>query len=174
MYYKNKILKVIFNKKNEFIYKVDKNYFYLLNDSIYNICNFNLLLLPNLIADIFICLICALILIIYSPLLLIVGILTIIFQIFYLAISINFQKKMFDKTTLNHNKINNLSSSYINQFNNLTNGLLINKLRNELDKNYSLSIQNNINQSIYESKLSSLKNFFGDIIYIVSVMIGIF
>jgi len=172
-FYKDKVFKHLFNKKSNFFQKIYKSNFFMLNTAIITMCQFNLTVVPNLIANCLIVIVCLLILIINNPLFLVPVICMVIFQIFYSIIDINIQKKNLEKNILNASKINIYSNKYIQNNNGYNNCFVIDKLTNNLNNEFNVSLKNNLFQSIKFSKLSCIYNFFQDAIYILTVFIGI-
>ena len=172
-FYKDKVFKQLFNKKVNFFQKIYKSNFFMLNTAIITICQFNLIVVPNLIANCLIFIVCLVILIISNPLFLISVVCMIIFQIFYSIIDINIQKKNLERNILNASKINIYSNMYIENNNGYNNCFIVNKLTNNLNNEFNVSLKNSLFQSIKSSKLSCIYNFFQDMIYILTVFIGI-
>ena len=172
-FYKDKVFKQLFNKKVNFFQKIYKSNFFMLNTAIITICQFNLTVVPNLIANCLIFIVCLVILIISNPLFLISVVCMIIFQIFYSIIDINIQKKNLERNILNASKINIYSNMYIENNNGYNNCFIVNKLTNNLNNEFNVSLKNSLFQSIKSSKLSCIYNFFQDMIYILTVFIGI-
>ena len=97
----------------------------------------------------------------------------VIFQIFYSIIDINFQKRNLERNILNASKINIYSNKYIQNNNGYNNCYIIEKITNNLNNEFNVGIKNNLFQSIKSSKFSCIYNFFQDLIYILTVFIGI-
>ena len=172
-FYKDSVFKHLFNKKINFFQKVYKSNFLMLNTAIVTICQFNLTVIPNLIANCLIVFACLIILIISNPLFLIPAICMVIFQIFYSIIDINFQKRNLERNILNASKINIYSNKYIQNNNGYNNCYIIEKITKNLNNEFNVGIKNNLFQSIKSSKFSCIYNFFQDLIYILTVFIGI-
>ena len=172
-FYKDKVFKHLFNKKSNFFQKIYKSNFFMLNTAIITMCQFNLTVVPNLIANCLIVIVCLVILIINNPLFLVPVICMVIFQIFYSIIDINIQKKNLERNILNTSKINIYSNKYVQNNNGYNNCFVIDKLTNNLNNEFNVNLKNNLFQSIKSSKLSCIYNFFQDAIYILTVFIGI-
>ena len=166
-FYKSKLFDNLFNKKNGFFNKVNKNNFFILNNAMITICNFNIIVIPNLVSNILIGLVCLCILISNSIYFLILFIVIILFQIFYSIINLNFQKRSLENNIKNASSISIYSNQYIQ--NKKCNNCYINeKLKEGLNNEFNVSLRNNSFQSIISSKLSLIFNLFNDLLFIIT------
>ena len=171
-FYKSKLLNNLFNKKSGFFNKVYKNNFFILNTAINTICNFNINAIPNLVANIIIDFVCICILCSNSAYFLISLITLIIFQIFYLIVNLNFQKQNLERNIKNANKISIYSNQYIKNNECYNNCFAYEKLKQNLNNEFNISLRNNVYQSVNSSKLVLISNLFNDFIYITTCFVS--
>ena len=110
---KNKTIQKLLNKKEDLFYKVDPNYFYLLNDALYQICNFNITEYSTLIANIVVATICLIIAAVYNPYFLLVILVVLISQTLITLFAITKGNNIIKDNIKSNNLNQQAASTYI-------------------------------------------------------------
>lgn len=161
----------LFNKKANFFYKINPNYFYCLNSTIIDIVNFNIQTIPEVIASGFINLVCLVVIFSVNYNFGFIVAVIVLFEIIYAIINNLNQKKFIDVNINNSLQITKNINDYINN-NFVSNNLVIDNLAKNFNFNYLKNIENIFIQSKYQYKISFTKSLFQDFIYILTIIIG--
>ncbi|MCF0125067.1 MAG: hypothetical protein HUJ68_04810 [Clostridia bacterium] len=165
----NKLL----NKKENLFYKVDQTYFYLLNDALFQICNFNIIEYSNLIANIIVSLICLIIAAVYNPYFLLVVLVIMISQALILLFSIPKANNII-KDNINSNNLNqSVASAYIENKAIFLDYFKLDKMQKDLNICFENNVINKTRESMYSSFISTIKMVVSDLIFIITTFVGI-
>jgi hypothetical protein len=169
----NKIINAIKYKKLSFFNKVDKNYFFAIDNAIATIVSFMLIEINNIVLNILIFMVSLTIMLITSPLFVIPIAAIVILSLIITFINNNFQKKILIKTLDEETKINLLIYDHINFLENEANVFQLNDHTNRLQKRY-VNFLNRVNsKNIFDSNLSLILEIINFTICIVVFGISI-
>lgn len=161
-------------KKANFLNKIDKNNFYLVDLSMQTISHFITFEITMFCSNIFLLVVTLTVITCINPYFLIICI-TSIFTICIIGIiQYQFKKKMISIAIINQNINNNISRDYIEYLPSQQNFLIKNKLNDELKNNYFQYTNLYVKKTRFESGNSFISECFYNIIYLFAVMFATF
>lgn len=169
---KHQIIYKIMNKKDSIKNKIDVNYFYMLNEIIYEVIKFNINEYATLIADTLICLISFCISLIYSWYFIFIFIFVIAIELIFLLFNISKQQSLIGEKIKSTNNLNNMNTIYIKNINCNYNCYLYNTLFLKLQKCYLDSTFNDYKIQQFNNTLNTIKSCILNFIEIVVSFIG--
>ncbi|MCF0227809.1 MAG: ABC transporter ATP-binding protein, partial [Malacoplasma sp.] len=160
------------NKKEDLFYKVDATYFYLLNDALYQICNFNIVEYSNLIANMIVALICLIIATVFNAYFLLVVLVIVISQTLILLFSIGRANNIIKDNIKSSNINQSVASNYIDSKAMFLDFFKFKNMQQELNTCFENNVVNKTKESLYSNLVSTIKTIVTDLIFIITTFIG--
>lgn len=174
MYLSNNLINSLNLKKADFINKVDKNHFYLIDSAIQTISNFLTYEISTFCSNICLSIITFVIIVCINPYFLIASLVSIFVIIVICFVQYHFKNKILTTAISNQSINNNICKDYIEYFCSQKNNLIQNKLNIDLKRNYHQFIKLYIKKTRFDSTNYFISELFYNLIYFLIILISSF
>ncbi len=133
-----------------------------------HICYFTCHSIPALLSNSVITFVCLILISVVNYYLLPLGIAILIANFFYVLFFLNKYTYFLNKNINIRNLINQNSLNYLTNFDELNNGLYIEKIKNEMNNNLNASLELHTKQNLLNRKVNVIINLTNDFTYVIA------
>jgi ABC-type bacteriocin/lantibiotic exporter with double-glycine peptidase domain len=161
-------------KRNDFINKIDRNNFYLIDSAIQSISNFLTYEISTFCSNICLSITTLVIVACINQYFLITALISIIVIVIIGFIQYNFKNKILTTAIYNQNINNNICQEYIKYFESQKNSVIQNKLNEDLKRNYYQYMKLYIKKTKFDTTTSFINELLYNLIYFLIILISTF